>query len=545
MASNSPPAQDHALEGQGDNDSTKPCSDNDPAPNAPPTAADTGKQVDLDWDRLDLTTFMPRDSPFRVLVLPKVEAVSISAYGGNSRPDNWVEVEVGGPAEESYLTKLFAMAATEEHVGCCVTHHDTRFIMYFNVEHADDHLVLRNRSEHSIYARPLSDENEQDVKSWAPIELTLGEWVISTDNEPLVEVKVLERTHWPISPSLSTKRPAEGRATLPKKTRIPPHLGGVREETLEAVFSTNDLLTLRQGEKVHIGTGQSSYKLKQLEIISDHKLTRVCRAEYSNVPGKQIAIKIIKTTEGKGDTFRAAEAWIHETNIRSFLGNHFAIAQLVGWDARFHSIFTEYIDGKPLMDYRDSNCRFDGNTVRAWRILGDMAAALSFIHAKKIVHANITLLNIVFSPVRGAVLVDFGISCEDGSPIYKCGTPWYLAPEFLNYRSLRRMKSDMWALGVVMMWVLGRIPIPESTKGWKFGDIHTDEPPQDCNRKARVRMSEWINTVLEAKLISAGQVDEIQEVVNGLIEKAPGDRTDAATLEHQIVTSNLRLVPDI
>ncbi|KAI0443965.1 kinase-like domain-containing protein [Xylaria telfairii] len=550
MGLDSQPTKSHGPENHRGDGSTKVSSDDGPVPNTPantPLAVDdAGRRVNLDWGRLDLTTLMPQDSPFRVLILPKVEAVSISAYGGKSHPDNWVEVQVGAPPEESHLTRLFALAATEEHVGCCVTHYDTRFIMYFNVEHTHDHLVLCNYSPHVIYATPLYDRKTEKVENWSPIELTLGEWIISSNDEPLIEVKVLERKHWPISPSLSTKRSAEDTKVLPKKTRLSPHLGGVWEETLEAQSSTNDLLTLRRGEKVHIGAVESiSYQLKQLAIISDHQFTRVCRAEHSNVPGRVVAIKIIKTANaGEDATVRAAEAWMHETDIRSSFGNHFAVAEYIGSDARFHSIYTEYIDAKPLMDYRDSDCRFNGNTVRAWRILGDMAAGLSFIHANNIVHGNIKLLNILFSPVRGAVLVDFSISFREGSPLRSCGAPWYLPPEFVTIVSSRGKPSDMWALGVVMMWVLGHIPIPEGTRHWNASDLHPGGPPQECNMKARVRMSEWINAILEAKPIADEQVDEIQEIVNGLVERNQNNRTDAATLEEQIFASNIRQSTD-
>ncbi|KAI0182616.1 kinase-like domain-containing protein [Xylaria flabelliformis] len=541
MALSSQSAQPHGLEEYG---GTKSNDENDPVPktpdNAPPPTISDAGQVQLDWNRLDLTALMPEDSPFRVLIQPKVDSVSISAYGGKSRSNNWLEVEVGGESEEAYLTKLFALAATEEHVGCCVTHHDTLFVVYFNVEHAEDHLVLRNRSEHSIYATPLNGGKTEKVKNWAPIELTMGEWVISTSDEHLVEIKVLERTRWPISPSLSTKRSAEDIAILPNKTRISPHLGGVREETLERVFSTNELLKLRRGDKVHIGTGENSYKIKHRAMISDTYLTRVSAAEHSKVPGKLVAIKIIKTANpGEDATVRAAEAWMHETKIRSSFGDHFALAQYFGSDARFHSIYSEYINAKPLMDYRDSNCQFNGNTVRAWRILSDMAAGLSFVHAHNVVHADIKLMNIVFSPVRGAVLVDFSRSFINGTPNQKYGAPWYIPPEFLSDPKSRDKTSDVWALGVVMMWVLGRIPMPESTKEWDVWDLHTDEVPQERKVKAKVRMSEWLNVVLDAKVMPIEEIDEIQEVVNGLVEKSKNDRISAAKLEKQIVASNL------
>ncbi len=41
------------------------------------------------------------------------------------------------------------------------------------------------------------------------------------------------------------------------------------------------------------------------------------------------------------------------------------------------------------------------------------------------------------------------------------GTPWYLPPEFVEERGQRGTPGDIFALGVVMLYVLGRLPLPE------------------------------------------------------------------------------------
>ncbi|KAJ2991413.1 hypothetical protein NUW58_g2521 [Xylaria curta] len=533
--------------GYGGNDNTQASSENglasSPPKNTPPPTHDgvAGHLVDLDWDGID-------DLPFRVIIQPKVENASIQAYGGTSHPDNWMEVEVGQAPEETQTVELFAMAADPEHVGCHIIRGDTRCILYLNTEHPHDHLVLRNCAQHVLCVTQLSatapKTQELEVKPWSLIELDLGAWAISANDERLVELKVLKRTHWSVSRPRSEKRDAEEVLNLPSKARLSPRLGRVREETLESQLTSNDILGLRRGEKLRVGTGEGSYTLKHLCMIADTYNTRVSRAEHSGVPGKAITVKIIKTANaGEDATVYAAESWMRETKIYSSLGKHFAIAEYLGSDARFHSIYMEHIDAKPLYYHRDDNFRFNGNTVRAWMILSDIAAALSFIHSSNIVHADVKLDNILFSHARGACLIDFGMSFEEGSPQLIGGSPWYLPPEYLLRFDTRDRASDIWALGVVMMWVLGRIPLPESTKSWNVGDLHPSGPSEERHETARNRMQDWVLTVLEARPNAGGQGDEIQAIVNGLVERNQKDRVDALTLLRQIESSNLQQPP--
>ncbi|KAI0191336.1 kinase-like domain-containing protein [Astrocystis sublimbata] len=498
------------------------------------------------WDQLVGITSSLADSPFRVMILPMVKGIDISAYGSARRfaiDEDWVNIEdIEAEPDEDALVKLFALVATKDNVGCSVAHRDTCFTLYFNIEHADDPLILSNRSQHNLYVARVRGENiiekASEVEKRAVFELSLGEWAISTDDETLVEVKVLEREHWPITRSLSTKRPLEAAEARSRKTRVPPHLGGVTEEILERVPTGNDLLALRRGEVLRIGAGERHSELKQLAIISDHERTRVSRLEVLGQPGSSIAVKIMKTVNlGERATVRAAEAWVRETRIRCLFGHHFAIPRYFGADARFHGIYSEYIEGKPLMDYRDDGLRFQGNFIRSWRILSDMAGALSFIHEHNVVHADVSPINIVFDPFRGAVLVGFSRSYRVGDKLRSFGAPWYLPPEFLSSSDSHGKASDIWALGVIMQWVLGQIPMPEFEKKWDVADLHPSGMPKAHNEEARSRMSQWLGLVLRSKAPLIRNLDKIYGVVNGLLEELPDYRTDAATLKEHIVES--------
>ncbi len=85
---------------------------------------------------------------------------------------------------------------------------------------------------------------------------------------------------------------------------------------------------------------------------------------------------------------------------------------MLGSDARFHCLFTEYVDGDSLADLRlpmNQGEAFSGAQSDAREILRDLASAIRFTPDRGIVHGDIKPANIL-SPNRGSasVLIDFG-----------------------------------------------------------------------------------------------------------------------------------------
>ncbi len=66
----------------------------------------------------------------------------------------------------------------------------------------------------------------------------------------------------------------------------------------------------------------------------------------------------------------------------------------------------------------------------------DMASALAFVYENGIAYNDIKPGNILFSPARGAVLIDFGLSSDSmrASVVVTqtAGTLWYVLPEFMD-----------------------------------------------------------------------------------------------------------------
>ncbi len=79
-----------------------------------------------------------------------------------------------------------------------------------------------------------------------------------------------------------------------------------------------------------------------------------------------------------------------------------------------------------------------------------------------------------------------------------------------------------------MLWLMGRIPYPESTDSWRIAGLHPDAS-MPVIVKARVAMVRWVTVVKNA---SAGlrQEDAFEGVVMNLVSEDPNDRMTAAEL---------------
>ncbi len=83
-------------------------------------------------------------------------------------------------------------------------------------------------------------------------------------------------------------------------------------------------------------------------------------------------------------------------------------------------------------------------------IIGQVAAALDYMHSRDIVHGDVTPGNILLNVDGSAVLTDFSLTTFlDKGPEIAFGTLFWRAPE-----GMLDGKSDVWGLGVVLMDML-------------------------------------------------------------------------------------------
>jgi serine/threonine protein kinase len=121
-----------------------------------------------------------------------------------------------------------------------------------------------------------------------------------------------------------------------------------------------------------------------------------------------------------------------------------------------------------------------------------VADALAHAHARSIVHRDVKPANIIVTPDRGPVLVDFGLGLDEsragGSELgVISGTPAYMAPEQVAGAAHRiDGRTDIYSLGVVLYKMLcGRLPFRASSTRELLRQVRDDEPqpPRQLRRE--------------------------------------------------------------
>ena len=152
----------------------------------------------------------------------------------------------------------------------------------------------------------------------------------------------------------------------------------------------------------------------------------------------------------------------------------------VGLDGGQVYLVSDFLDGPDLGRWlRDHRPAWP----EAARIAAALADALAHAHARLIVHRDVKPANIILTPDRGPVLVDFGLGLDEarsgGSELdIISGTPSYMAPEQVAGAAHRiDGRTDIYSLGVVLYEMLcGHLPFRASHTGELLRQVRDDEP---------------------------------------------------------------------
>jgi serine/threonine protein kinase len=135
-------------------------------------------------------------------------------------------------------------------------------------------------------------------------------------------------------------------------------------------------------------------------------------------------------------------------------------------------LIMECVEGVDLKQHaRDNGGKLSVRQVVS--ILKQVASALDFAHAQKVIHRDIKPANIIVQPDGTAKLLDFGIAAEIATAMTRVtsvsqqisGTAPYMAPEQWK-GGYQDAKTDQYALGVVAYSLLaGRLPLQSADRG--------------------------------------------------------------------------------
>jgi hypothetical protein len=173
------------------------------------------------------------------------------------------------------------------------------------------------------------------------------------------------------------------------------------------------------------------------------------------------------------------------------------------------------------IDYREA-CRY----------LRDVAASLALLHARRLLHRDLSPRNVRVTPEGHCKLLDFGALSGFGPSNVIVGTPPSIAPEAAVGAPLDQ-RTDLYSLGALAYWLLTRRHAYPAKRLDQLSELwrHQPEPPSALLPGVPRALDELVMSMLDhnplARPASAAAVIAQLNVTGGL---APADDAEDATL---------------
>jgi eukaryotic-like serine/threonine-protein kinase len=242
-----------------------------------------------------------------------------------------------------------------------------------------------------------------------------------------------------------------------------------------------------------------------------------------NREGQKLALKILHPEFLESV---AADRFLREIKLASQL-NHPHIARLFDSGERDWLVYLAmaFIDGASLREVLGRGRRL--NVADTLRMACDLLDALDHAHQLGIVHRDVKPENVIISPDRGAVLLDFGIARAIVTSIsdeitrtgITVGSSAYMSPEQINGDHDIDGRSDLYSLGCVLFECLAGRPPFVWRKEIVVLQLHLSEPAPDV------------------RTLRADVPPDLAGAINKALAKLPGERCKSAAEMRDILAS--------
>lgn len=90
-------------------------------------------------------------------------------------------------------------------------------------------------------------------------------------------------------------------------------------------------------------------------------------------------------------------------------------------------------------------------------ILKEIVKGLAYLHSLGVAHRDVKPDNILISFKQNypiVKLIDFGFATTSAMSSINCGTPNFMAPELFKKQPYSPIKTDAWAIGIMMYYLM-------------------------------------------------------------------------------------------
>ncbi|KAK1256352.1 hypothetical protein MKX07_008611 [Trichoderma sp. CBMAI-0711] len=284
--------------------------------------------------------------------------------------------------------------------------------------------------------------------------------------------------------------------------------------------------------------GLSSYELRQRHRFTKSQNASISISIHSGIGTDDIAAKAFFHNSLGHDIWNITRMWMRETTIlrhmehvswchssqeisvltHSICKGH--IVKIIGFDARVFAIYYEFL---PPSLARGSWSSFPPDA--AEMVLCQISSALAYLAARNIVHNDIRPANIAFSGSH-AILFNFGRVAQSGGQLQEERSSWYLPPEFRR-GAVCSPATDVWALGITMLYLLGKMSLPDDDLDEEAHGVHKENGTarhKDKTLRSRVK------GVAECKA-KLNKDDALESLVFQMLDEDAESRIQAADVE--------------
>jgi serine/threonine protein kinase len=284
-------------------------------------------------------------------------------------------------------------------------------------------------------------------------------------------------------------------------------------------IDVSDELPFAQIYCPHCGEGMRARRIfnnfELVELIGEGGMGSVFKA-YDHNLGRMVALKVLRREMSAREDERAKLE--QEARITASV-NHPHVVRVYSFgeaDGQFY-LAMELVEKGSLDDLMSVQDRV--SEVQVLDIGMQIAQGLEAAAEKGLIHRDVKPGNILFADAHTTKIVDFGLArvleeeAEARGEIW--GTPYYIAPERLNYE-LEDFRSDIYSLGGTLFHAIA------------------GRPPFEAESASLVALKQIKSQPVSLEAFAPDVAPETAYVINRMLEKNPDDRygSYAELIEH-------------